>query len=170
LANLSDLERFERLTAKQRDCLDLVLERKTSKEIARILDVSKPTVDQRLTSARVILDQPDRDRAALAYARLLSTYDRATYDSMQLPPAPAFAEPVFRGEGGAAPFELREAPTWFGDIPRSEVSTPSPLGMPIGDLGTVARLGVMMAMTLGLLVAVLVSLSIAQSLSSLLTS
>src|SRR3546814_1772175 len=47
-----DLARWLRLTEKQRACLDLLIERKTSKEIARILGISKPTVDQRITDRK----------------------------------------------------------------------------------------------------------------------
>src|SRR3546814_3854238 len=60
-----DLARWLRLTEKQRACLDLLIERKTSKEIARILGISKPTVDQRITAARIILGAANRDEAAL---------------------------------------------------------------------------------------------------------
>src|SRR3546814_10544321 len=58
-----DLARWLRLTEKQRACLDLLIERKTSKEIARILGISKPTVDQRITAARIILGAANRDEA-----------------------------------------------------------------------------------------------------------
>src|SRR3546814_5832752 len=75
-----DLARWLRLTEKQRACLDLLIERKTSKEIARILGISKPTVDQRITAARIILGAANRDEAALIYARLKQLYDRITYD------------------------------------------------------------------------------------------
>lgn len=79
------LSRWSRLTDKHRACLDLVVERKSSKEIARVLQISKPTVDQRITAARKILDAADRDQAAVIYARLKSVYDRVTYDPVQLP-------------------------------------------------------------------------------------
>src|SRR3546814_8322442 len=83
-----DLARWLRLTEKQRACLDLLIERKTSKEIARILGISKPTVDQRITAARIILGAANRDEAALIYARLKQLYDRITYDSVQVPSPP----------------------------------------------------------------------------------
>src|SRR3546814_2782788 len=60
----ADFERWSRLTNKHRACLDPLLERKTSKEIARMIGLAKPTVDQRLTKARSILgvDTRDQDR------------------------------------------------------------------------------------------------------------
>src|SRR3546814_12996890 len=64
-SDLDDLARWSRLTEKHRACLDLLLERMTSKEIARVLDVAKATVDQRLTAARSILGVTSRDKAAI---------------------------------------------------------------------------------------------------------
>ncbi|ESZ89141.1 MAG: hypothetical protein Q27BB25_00395 [Blastomonas sp. CACIA14H2] len=86
---LSDEARWVRLTDKQRACLDLLLERQTSKQIARALNISKPTVDQRLTAARNVLGAATRDEAALIYARLKRTYDRVPYDPAQVPPGSA---------------------------------------------------------------------------------
>lgn len=83
---LSDEARWARLTDKQRACLDLLLERQTSKQIARALNISKPTVDQRLTAARTVLGAASRDEAALIYGRLKLTYDRILYDPVQVPP------------------------------------------------------------------------------------
>lgn len=80
-----DAERWARLTAKHRACLDLLLEHRTSKQIARILDISKPTVDQRIAAARDILGASDRGDAALRYARLKAIYDQIIYDPIQLP-------------------------------------------------------------------------------------
>lgn len=75
-----DLSRWSRLTDKHRACLDLAIERKSSKEIARVLQISKPTVDQRITSALKILEADDRDEAVVIYARLKAIYDPVTYD------------------------------------------------------------------------------------------
>ncbi len=48
----TDAERWARLTEKHRACLDLLLDHRTSKQIARILGIAKPTVDQRIAAAR----------------------------------------------------------------------------------------------------------------------
>ena len=77
--------RVANLTAKQRECLHLVVLRKSSKEIARILEISKPAVDQRLVSARRVLGASTRDEAALIYARASGTYDRILYDPVGVP-------------------------------------------------------------------------------------
>src|SRR3546814_18916940 len=83
-----DAERWARLTDKQRACLDLLIERQTSKQIARQLGIAKPTVDLRLTKARDILGPANRDETAIVYARLKQTYDRITCVQIDLPPPP----------------------------------------------------------------------------------
>ena len=90
-----DRLRWNRLTDKQRACLDLVLERKTSKQIARELGISKYTVDQRITNARAALGAADRDEVALRYARLRKIYHRIAYDPVELPIQPSFAPSDF---------------------------------------------------------------------------
>ncbi|OWR01242.1 helix-turn-helix domain-containing protein [Sphingopyxis witflariensis] len=86
LRTLEDAKRWARLTDKQRACLDLLVERKTSKQIARALNIAKVTVDQRIRAARDILGAPNRDEAAIIYARLKPIYDRMIYDPVDLPP------------------------------------------------------------------------------------
>ncbi len=78
-------ERLAGLTDKQREVLALVVERKTSKQIARILNISKPAVDQRITNARDALGVASRDEAALIFMRQSATYDRITYDPACVP-------------------------------------------------------------------------------------
>src|SRR3546814_1122853 len=80
-----DAERWSRLTEKQRACLDLLVERKTSKQIARELGIAKVTVDQRIRAARNILSASDRDETAIIYSRLKPIYDRVIYDPVDLP-------------------------------------------------------------------------------------
>lgn len=85
LRTLDDARRWGRLTPKQRACLDLLVERKTSKQIARALGIAKVTVDQRIRAARDILGAPNRDEAAIIYARLKPIYDQMIYDPIGLP-------------------------------------------------------------------------------------
>lgn len=67
------------LTAKQRQVLDLLIQHKTSKEIARRLGISPHTVDQRIQFARDKLGANTRSEAAVAYRRLVETCDELTY-------------------------------------------------------------------------------------------
>ncbi|MFB0611003.1 helix-turn-helix transcriptional regulator [Aurantiacibacter poecillastricola] len=55
------------LTDKQREVLDLLIEHKTSKEIARSLGISPYTVDQRIASARRKLGAKTRNELAAVY-------------------------------------------------------------------------------------------------------
>jgi DNA-binding CsgD family transcriptional regulator len=80
-----DAERWSRLSEKQHACLELLLARQTSKQIARHLGISKYTVDQRLTSARDILGAANRDEAAVIYARLKTICDRIAYHPVDIP-------------------------------------------------------------------------------------
>jgi len=59
-------DRIERLSEGQRDCLRLVAEHRSSKEIARLLSISPHTVDQRLKRATSILSVSTRFEAARA--------------------------------------------------------------------------------------------------------
>jgi len=80
-----DGERWSRLSDKQHMCLELLLARQTSKQIARRLGISKYTVDQRLTSARNILGAASRDETAITYSRLKTICDRIAYDPVGIP-------------------------------------------------------------------------------------
>ncbi len=59
-----------RLSEGQRDCLRLVLQHNSSKEIARALGISPHTVDQRLRQAMRVLDASSRVEAAKRLASL----------------------------------------------------------------------------------------------------
>ncbi len=66
------------LTAKQRQVLDLLIEHKTSKEIARQLGISPHTVDQRIQFAKEKLGAASRNEAAAAYRNLVALSGRVT--------------------------------------------------------------------------------------------
>lgn len=72
------------LTAKQSAVLDLVLQHKSNKEIARLLGISPSAVDQRLASARLRLGTQRRSETALAYARLRATCAKPTDANAQV--------------------------------------------------------------------------------------
>lgn len=159
-----------KLTAKQRECLHLVVQRKSSKEIARILNISKPAVDQRLDSARRKLDVMTRDEAAIIYARAVGDYDRIIYDPTYLPsdvdlgdkPSQSDQPESFMLEDAAAPYGFEsshEADLWLRALKE-----------PRRDLGTLERIAVMVGMTIGILAIVLIGLSVSQSLSGMLAN
>ena len=72
------------LTDKQREVLDLLLEHKTSKEIARALQISPHTVDQRIQFAKDKLGAATRNEAAAAYRRLREAYGQMTYGDLRI--------------------------------------------------------------------------------------
>lgn len=161
-----DAERWARLTDKQRACLDLLLERKTSKQIARVLDISKPTVDQRIAAARLVLGAQDRDEAALSYARLKATYDRVTYDPVQVPLPPKLLPSNFPDGDPGETSALED-----GAFISSGSSASSP---PFGDIWRpdhppTKRVMMMAAMLVVVAILILVGLAIGHALTRLIS-
>lgn len=76
------------LTANERAVLDGLLAHKSSKEIARDLDVSAVAVDERVRSARLKLGAQDRKSAIRAYAALLGDHAKSVdrFEVMASPP------------------------------------------------------------------------------------
>jgi DNA-binding CsgD family transcriptional regulator len=74
------------LTDGQKDCLRLVDDHHTSKEIARILGISPFTVDQRLDGARRKLKAASRKEAAKIFTEIeqATIYDRLVYEPSQV--------------------------------------------------------------------------------------
>lgn len=72
-------ETLSGLTTKQRDVLDLVLVHKSSKEIARSLNISHYTVDQRVAAARQKLGVDSRGELARAYSQLREICGETAY-------------------------------------------------------------------------------------------
>jgi DNA-binding CsgD family transcriptional regulator len=86
------------LTDKQREVLDLLIEHKTSKEIARLLGISPHTVDQRIFFAKEKLGAASRNEAAAAYRRLVGVSNgisgRTTYENSRIAASPITADSV----------------------------------------------------------------------------
>ncbi len=164
----SEIERVKALTQKQRDCLHLVVLRKSSKEIARALNISKHAVDQRVTTARLRLGAGSRDEAALIFARHSGTYDRVLYDPLGIP-TNAFLEPE---QGSEEQFEeqyvLSDSSETVSFVDAHFASKLALYPFSSRDLSAPVRLGLITCMILMILVATLISLSVAQSLAKLL--
>lgn len=98
-----DDDRLERLTEGQRACLRMVLRHMSSKDIARALDISPHTVDQRLKLAMKTLGVGSRVEAARLFAAAEGEPPHQTLvhqspDIASLPPAPSLA--AFAGRAG----------------------------------------------------------------------
>ena len=159
--------RWARLTDKQRACLDLLLERQTSKQIARHLGISKQAVDLRLTAARNILGASGRDETAIIYARLKQTYDRILCDPIILPQPPRLVPSHFPdGRSADDPGLLASLGT---DVERSG-SRPPYGTIWRSDCTPATRVAIIAATFLFLLLVILAGLAIGQTLTRLLSS
>ena len=161
-----------RLTVKQRQCMRLVVLRKSSKEIARELQIAKPTVDQRIASARRILGAKNRNEAAIIFARATQTYDRIIHDSAHIPDTSALVyipKQEARPEIGLTLNEPALIP-FSGVLEHQGYERSSLPWSPSVDTSTLNRVAIIVGLTVGILSVVLVGLSVAQSLSGILTA
>jgi DNA-binding CsgD family transcriptional regulator len=83
------MDRVSQLTARQRDCLRLVLQHSPSKEIARTLAISPNTVDQHIRAAMTSLGVSSR----VAAAKLLMAYEAQLHPQPLTSPSLGMAEP-----------------------------------------------------------------------------
>ena len=158
------------LTEKQREVLDLLIEHKTSKEIARLLGISPHTVDQRIFFAKEKLGAASRNEAAAAYRRLVGISGRTTYENSRIAaPAPtaqgmsgllagrvlALRHPELSQPGGSTLTELdfRVVPEWFD-----------------GRYGTLVRLGAIITIAVFMVILVLGGLAIFSQLSEMMAA
>jgi DNA-binding CsgD family transcriptional regulator len=157
-----DIDPIARLTEGQRDCLRRVLMHMSSKDIARELDISPHTVDQRLRVAIQTLGVASRFEAA----RLLAQYERPDLyqASVYQPPyvAPAAPQPILAPTGN---HEDRRYGQSLGDnmlreeqaaFQASSWRMAPPLRLPVpmaggerNDLGYLSRVGWILAIAVG---------------------
>lgn len=86
----AQMERIDQLTARQRDCLRLVMQHLPSKEIARALAISPNTVDQHLRAAMTVLGATSRVSAA----KFLAAHEAETPPQPLTSPSLRMAEPA----------------------------------------------------------------------------
>jgi len=159
-----DEDRWNRLTEKQRACLDLLIEHKTSKEIARLLDISKHTVDQRLNLARDTLGAQDRNQSAFIYRQMKEKYDRVTYDTVEVPATPALVRSEFPDGGSPNLMELHDSSALRGG---SSGIRPPFRGLFKRDHNSANRLWIYLAGLAAAVWIVLGGLGVAQALNQL---
>lgn len=181
---LDQSDKMEKLTDGQRDCLRLVAEHRSSKEIARLLSISPHTVDQRLKRAANSLEVTSRFEAA----RMLVDYERGeifpstiyqslVYQSPDLPPPPLGSETgASPGErnplgGGMSGSTLHEAQAAYF-APFSQAAPPSLSTVLPGvkfdfenDLPVHWRLVIILAIMIGGVLGFSVLVNIAEGLS-----
>lgn len=159
------------ITDRQRAVLDLVLEHRTSKEIARELDIAPNTVDQRLNAARDKLKARDRAETARIYAHLLNLCGETTcgslvVDSHSTLPVSLNREveisPVFMLNDAAVPHSgAMHLEEWEG------LGSTRDLGASYLD-SKLSRLGIIVALAIGVAVVVATVLSIMHALNAML--
>ena len=96
--------RVARLSRGQLDCLRLVDQHLSSKEIAGELNISPHTVDQRIRGALQILGVERRAQAARIIAQHCGPYQRLIHQSPYVEPGPAAVQPT-----GAVSHQIRHA-------------------------------------------------------------
>ena len=167
------------LSGKQREVLDLLIQHKTSKEISRILGISPHTVDQRINIARSKLNLASRNQVAQEYRRLVDThensYEQSVYQNSHISAAAipfdedgrdklesllTLAQPELPALGRTTLFKERGGTEDFRACPE----------LLDGQWGTLARLGVIVGISLLLIVVMLGGLSMFAVMSDLLTS
>ncbi len=117
-------EKVARLTPGQLDCLRLVDQLLSSKEIANELQISPHTVDQRIRQALAILGVERRTQAARIVAQYSGPYQRLIHQSPYIEPASRNGHPEAAvshqirhadraGEAGGAGFLTEQRPASF---------------------------------------------------------
>jgi DNA-binding CsgD family transcriptional regulator len=97
-------KRISRLSAGQLDCLRLVDQHLSSKEIAGELGISPHTVDQRVRGALQILGVERRAHAARMIAQHCGPYQRLIHQSPHIEPQPPIDQ-----QQGAVSYQIRHA-------------------------------------------------------------
>lgn len=67
MTNVTRHQRIDRLTQRQKDCLELVAQGYTAKQIGRMLGISHSTVDNHIQAAIQLLEASGRAEAARLY-------------------------------------------------------------------------------------------------------
>jgi len=158
------------LTAKQREVLDLLIEHKTSKEIARELGISPHTVDQRIQFAKEKLGASSRSEVALLYRRLVEICGQLTYEDSGIA-ASAVVSDNMPGTQAGRLSALRRWERFYPDQPQeAESDYPVVPELFEGRYGTLMRLGAIIAIAVFLVILVLGGLAIFSKLSELLAT
>ena len=135
-ADAEMMARVERLSAGQLDCLRLVNEHLSSKEIAARLQISPHTVDQRIRQALHILGVERRAQAARLVSQYSAAYQRLIHQSPHIEGAVPGSHPdeaiSFQirhadraGGAGGAGFLTEQRPTSFRPLLQPPFATRS---------------------------------------------
>jgi DNA-binding CsgD family transcriptional regulator len=158
------------LTDKQRQVLDLLIQYKTSKEIARRLEISPHTVDQRIEFAKRKLGARSRKDLAVQYRQMVEIYDHLTYEFSRIGSPPLVFDDDRRNEVELAPLATHPKPTISGDGTAGSADYRVVPEMFEGRYGTLARIGAIVAAAALLIFVVVGGLALFSQLSEVLAS
>lgn len=156
-----DEDRVAKLTEGQKACLRGVLRHMSSKDIARELDISPHTVDQRLRTAMRALGAGSRVQAAFMLARQegIPEYQPSVYQSLHVAPAAderKVSPTAYERQDPQQLERVTEAQAAFQAVyplPRQVLRMPLPgRGVRPHDIGTWERAGWVVMITMGALV------------------
>jgi DNA-binding CsgD family transcriptional regulator len=134
------------LTAKQREVLDLLIQHKTSKEIARRLEISPHTVDQRIEFAKRKLGARSRNELAVQYRQMVEIYDHLTYEFSRIGSSAISFDDDPRNEAEQCLVATYPNRTRNGEDAAEEADYRVVPEMFEGRYGTLARIGVIVAL------------------------
>lgn len=158
LAELTDL------TDKQIEVLELLVDHRSTKEIARILGISPSAVDQRIYAAADRLGEADRRQLARKYLSLKLTCDKLTGGFSQVQRDGEKDEFDFQESQSAGIFRFNDATDFHQFAPWIEDSR-LPLLEKLDDrTGPLGRLAVIVATAALLALLLLAGLAIARTL------
>ena len=153
------------LTQKQVEVLDLLLQHKTTKQIARELEIAPNTVDARIAAVREKWGTLDRKATARVYSHLLETCEKPTCGFSPLE-TDLHNDQVFLRELPGSPFFAVADAQSFGHWPAWQ-GPPGVLEALDARFGKFGRLGLALVLALALAATVVLSLAIAAGLEQL---
>ena len=163
----SSLNPFAGVTEKQREVLDLLLEQRTTKEMAHSLGVSPSAIDQRIDALRRRAGDVTRAELTRLWRDHRSgTCDRIPYENSQLPPHPAALH--------LTPQDAERGIFRFDDVAGFAPSAPwnshEPLVVPEaldGSDATPQRIWLAVKIAVGIVLVLLVGLAVSGEMASL---
>ncbi len=153
------------LTPKQEEVLDLLLQHKTTKQIARELHIAPNTVDARIAAVREKWGTTDRKATARVYSHLLETCEKTPCGFSSLATDRLQNQELFRDLPGSPVFTVADAQT-FGHWPVHPESR-TVLEALDSRFGKAGRVGAVLGLAMTLAITLVAMLAVAEVLGRL---